>query len=165
MISLIEKKAWFVSLLFLPTMFGGSALYLAAQTPVAVEEAPVMTGRYHFLGPQDELAILQEETTLKGFIDVYQGENESDALLSYPITIGTRNGNHVEFRTRTIHEKYYRFNGTVARGSGKKPGDPDYLQLVGTLETYTSNSVTGQKSVVRGAVVFKSMGKNEGEQN
>jgi hypothetical protein len=143
-------------------MAGMTAVRLAAQTGSPL--ARVMTGRYHFLGPEDELAILQEETMLKGFIDVYQGENESDAILSYPITTGTRTGNHVEFTTRAIHEKYYRFTGSVEPGKGKKPGDPDYLQLVGVLETSTSNSVTGKSEVTRQNVVFKSMGRGEGEE-
>jgi hypothetical protein len=125
--------------------------------------APVMTGRYHFLGPEDELAILQEEAMLKGFVDVFQGENESDAILSYQIATGSRNGNRVEFTTRAIHEKHYHFTGNVELGKGKKPGDPDYLQLVGVLETYTSNSVTGKSEVARQNVVFKSMGRGENE--
>lgn len=128
------------------------------------EPVPVMTGRYHFIGPQDELAILQEETILKGFIDVFQGENESDAILSYPIVTGSRHGNHVQFTTRAIHEKSYRFNGTVEYGKGKKAGDPDYLQLVGVLEASTRDSTTGQSRTARQNVVFKSMGRAEGEQ-
>lgn len=138
-----------------------AVLAASAQGQPAANLVPVMTGRYHFLAPPNELAILQEETMLKGFIDVAQGPNESQAFLSYPITIGSRHGNQVEFRTRTIHEKYYRFSGTVERGSGKKRGDIDYLQLTGVLETITSDSVTGEHNVARQNVVFKSFGKNE----
>lgn len=141
-------------------LFGFNLLpQLVAQTA----EVPSMTGRYHFLDPQDTLAVLQEENVLKGYIDVFQGENESDALLSYPITIGSREGNHVEFRTRKIHEKYYRFTGVIERGSGRRPGDPDYLQLAGDLETVTSNSVTGEQKTEHKQVLFKSIGKNEEE--
>jgi hypothetical protein len=142
-------------------VFASAPAVFAQQAP---GPAPVMTGRYHFLGPQDQLAILQEERMVKGFIDVYQGENESDAILSYPIASGSRVGNHVEFTTRAIHEKYYRFNGAVEPGQGKRPGDRDYLQLVGVLETCTSNSATGATQVARQNVVFKSMGRGEGEQ-
>ena len=138
-----------------------SGLKLLGQS--ASQLAPVMTGRYHFLGPEDELAILQEETMLKGFIDVFQGENESDAILSYQIVSGSRNGNQAVFTTRAIHEKHYHFIGAVEPGKGRKPGDPDYLQLVGVLETDTFNSVTGKNEVARQNVVFKSMGKEEGE--
>lgn len=145
----------------LMTLLSVAAIATLAQSAPTANVAPVMTGRYHFLAAQDELAILQEETMLKGFIDVAQGPNESQAFLSYPITIGSRHGNQVSFRTRTIHEKYYRFTGTIERGKGKKPGDADYLHLTGVLETITSNSVTGQHQVIRQNVAFKSYGKNE----
>jgi hypothetical protein len=147
------RSALLIALAFRPTLF--------AQQEMQV--APVMTGRYHFLGPEDELAILQEETVLKGFIDVFQGENESDAILSYQIISGSRNGNRVEFTTRAIHEKHYHFSGRVEQGRGKRSGDPDYLQLVGVLETCTSNSVTGKNEVAQQNVVFKSIGRGESE--
>lgn len=120
-----------------------------------------MTGDYQFLEPYNTLAILQEDQMVKGYIDVLQGESESDAVLSYPITIGERKGDHVDFRTRAIHEMYYRFSGTVQRGKGKKKDDPDYIELVGELQTIQKNSVTNQETADRKRVVFKSKGKTE----
>ena len=120
-----------------------------------------MTGDYQFLEPYNTLAILQEDQIVKGYIDVLQGESESDSVLSYPITIGERKGDRVEFRTRTIHELYYRFSGTVQRGKGKKKDDPDYIELVGELQTIQKNSVTNQETVDQKQVVFKSKGKTE----
>lgn len=125
------------------------------------DEIDDVTGKYHFLSPDDTLAILEEEGKLKGYVDVYQGEEESDAILSYPITLGSRTRNHVEFKTGKIHEKYYRFTGAAERGSGSKDSDPDYLRLVGDLEIVTLNGVTGQESVEHRRAVFKSIGKNE----
>jgi hypothetical protein len=133
----------------------------AARKQTASQAVPDMTGKYHFLSQDDVLAILEEEGKLKGYVDVYQGEDESDAILSYQISIGTRSGDRVEFKTRKIHEKYYRFTGTVERGKGAKEGDPDYLRLVGELQTITSNSVTGKDTVQKQQVVLKSIGKNE----
>src|SRR5487761_729215 len=128
-----------------------------AKKKVAPQAIPDMTGKYHFLSPDDVVGILEEEGKLKGYIDVYQGQDESDAILSYQISIGTRSGNNVEFRTRKIHEKYYRFTGTVERGKGAKEGDPDYLRLVGELQTKTSNSVTGKDDVQTQQVILKSI--------
>ncbi len=135
-----------------------SAAAQQAQVPIA----PRMTGRYHFLGPEDTISILQEENLLKGYIDVFAGEDESDALLSYQFVQGSRTGNHVEFRTRTIHEKYYRFSGTVERGAGKNRENPDYLRLDGELRTVTLNSVTGPEKIEKQAVVFKSIPPGQG---
>ena len=120
-----------------------------------------ITGKYHFLSADDTLAILEEEGKLKGYIDVYQSEEESDAILSYPITLGSRSKDHVEFKTGTIHQKYYRFTGTAERGSGHEPADPDYLRLVGSLEIIIAKGDAGQEAVDRRRVVFKSKGKTE----
>jgi hypothetical protein len=125
----------------------------------ADEEIDDITGKYHFLNADDVLALLEEEGKLNGYIDVFQGEDESDTILSYPISIGTRKKNRVELKTRKIHQKYYRFSGTVRRGSGHEAADPDYLQLVGDLETVVIKSESGEESVQRTHVILKSMGR------
>jgi len=134
------------------------AVSLKAQS--AAGQFSDITGDYEFLHPYNTLAILQEDQMVKGYIDVLQGESESDAVLSYPITIGERKGDHLEFRTRTIHAMYYRFSGTIQTGKGKKKGDPDYIELVGELQTIHNDSVTHQNKVDRQQVVFKSKGRN-----
>ncbi len=120
-----------------------------------------ITGNYQFLGPNDNLAILQEEGIVKGYIDVLQGQSESDYVLSYPIVIGSRKGDHVEFRTRRIHELYYRFSGTVQRGAGRKQSDPDYLQLSGELQIIERHADADKETVEHRQVVFKSKGESE----
>jgi len=127
----------------------------------ASDDIEDITGKYHFLSADDKLAILEEEGKLKGYIDVYQGEEESDVVLSYPIALGWRKKDHVEFKTGKIHQKYYRFTGAAERGSGHEQADPDYLRLVGDLEIVTVRG-GGQEAVERRRVVFKSMGKSEG---
>ncbi|HEV2425204.1 MAG TPA: hypothetical protein VGZ29_10295 [Terriglobia bacterium] len=114
-----------------------------------------MTGEYEFLKPENTLAILEEEGKLKGYIDVLQGEEESSDVLSYQITTGTRGGDQVQFKTARIHEKYYEFKGSVARGDGRTPKDPDFLRLAGDLETVTSDSLTGQSHAESHHVTFK----------
>jgi len=120
-----------------------------------------ITADYRFLGANDTLALLQEAGTLKGYIDVLQGQSESDVVLSYPINIGSRKGDHIEFRTRRIHEMYYRFSGTVQRGTGGKKSDPDYLQLTGELQTITRQPETNKEVIDRQQVVFKSKGESQ----
>ncbi len=126
------------------------------QSQAAKPAVSDITGQYDFLTPENTLAILDEDGMLKGYIDVFQGDEESDALLSYQITIGSRKADQVAFRTQKIHEKYYRFSGTAQRGTGKAPGDSDYLQLTGELQTITENSVTEKQTIDRQKVVFKS---------
>ncbi len=131
----------------------------------AEDEIQDITGKYHFLTADDTLALLEEEGVLKGYIDVYQGEDESDAILSYNILQGSRKKDHVEFRTNEIHRKYYRFSGKVERGSGHEDSDADYLRLVGDLEIVTVRGDKGEESVERKRVIFKSFGKSEDEEN
>ena len=120
-----------------------------------------ITGQYHFLSADDTLGLLEEEGKLKGYVDVYQGEEESDAVLEYQVLQGTRKKEKVEFRTNRIHQKYFRFSGEVQRGAGHEETDLDYLRLIGDLEIVTVKADTGEEVVQRMHVVFKSLGKNE----
>jgi hypothetical protein len=120
-----------------------------------------ITGTYQFLSADDTLALLEEDGNLKGYIDVLQGEDESDAILSYPISTGSRKKNRVEFKTGKIHQKYFRFSGTVERGSGHEEADPDYLRLTGDLEIITVKGESGQESTQTMHLVFKSKGREE----
>jgi hypothetical protein len=127
----------------------------------ARDDIPDVTGKYEFLSQEDTLAILEEEGKLKGYIDVLQSEEESDAVLSYPITAGTRKKDSIEFKSSKIHQRYYRFTGTVRRGTGHEETDPDYLRLIGDLEIVTMKGETGKESVQRQRVILKSLGKHE----
>jgi hypothetical protein len=127
----------------------------------ATENIDDITAKYHFLSPDDTLGLLEEEGKLKGYIEILQGEEESDAVLSYDIILGSRKKDHVEFKTNTIHRRYYRFSGKVERGSGHKPDDPDYLRLIGDLETVTVKGDSGQESAQRTHLILKSLGKSE----
>ncbi|HEV2492865.1 MAG TPA: hypothetical protein VG204_07300 [Terriglobia bacterium] len=153
-----SRRATSALWLFAALLLVRGSLRLKAQPQDDIDD---ITGKYHFLSPDDTLAILEEEGKLKGYVDVYQSEEESDAILSYPITLGLRTKNHVEFKTAKIHEKYYRFTGAAERGSGHEAGDPDYLRLVGDLEVVTLKGAAGEESVERRRAVFKSIGKNE----
>ena len=120
-----------------------------------------MTAKYHFLSPEDTLAILDEEGRLKGYIEVTQPEEESDDFLSFDIQQGSRQKNHVAFRTNRIHGKFYRFSGTVEHGKGHEEKDSDYLHLVGDLDVVSVNADTGKETVQTLRVIFKSLGESE----
>jgi hypothetical protein len=141
----------------LPLLYAGVGRCSAQNT----ENIDDITGEYHFLSADDTLGLLEEEGKLKGYIEVLQGEQESDAMLSYDIILGSRKKDHVEFKTNTIHRRYYRFSGKVERGTGHQPADPDYLRLIGDLETVTVKGDSGQETVDRKHLILKSFGKSE----
>jgi hypothetical protein len=160
-----EKQTWW-SLTILSFLCGlvGTTLVAASGGRTAaqgVENIDDITAKYHFLSPDDTLGILEEEGKLKGYIEILQGEEESDDVLNYEIVSGTRKKDQVEFKTNTIHRKYYRFSGKVERGSGHQSDDPDYLRLVGELETVTVKGESGQEMVKKEHLIMKSFGKSE----
>jgi hypothetical protein len=141
-----------------------TAVLLAGSVLKAQEETQPLddiTAKYHFLSADDTLAILDEEGRLKGYIEVAQPEEESDDILSFDIVEGSREKNHVKFRTNKIHGKFYRFSGTVERGKGHTEKDPDYFRLIGDLDIVTVNADTGKEAVRTVRVFLKSFGKSE----
>lgn len=116
---------------------------------------------FRFLGPQDTLLLHEEEGKLSGQIDAYQNSDESDDILTYDLTLGSRKNDHVEFKTAEIHRKYFRFSGAVERGSGHEEKDADYLRLVGNLEIISVHGDSGEESVERKQVVLKSLSASE----
>jgi len=156
-----NQTTWSITILLLVV---GATLGVARcryASPQGTPNLDDITGKYHFLSPDDTLGILEEEGKLKGYIEVAQGAEESDDVLSFEIVAGMRNGEHVEFKTNIIHRKYYRFSGKVERGSGRQPDDPDYVQLAGDVETVTVKGDSGQESVVKRHLVLKCFGKSE----
>jgi hypothetical protein len=158
----MQRKYWegsFVAALFL--------LLLSASPGIAQDQQEIddISATYHFLSADDSLGILDQEGKLKGYIEVAQTADESDDLLSYQIISGTREKNRVQFKTNSIHRRYYRFTGKVERGSGITPNDPDYLHLMGALETVTIKGDDGKEVVDRKYLVFKSIGKSETDED
>ncbi len=138
-----KQTLWPLAMLLL--LYAGVG-HSSAQTNENIDD---ITGKYHFLSPDDTLGILEEEGKLKGYIEILQGKEESDNVLIYDLIAGSRKKDLVEFKTNTIHRRYYRFSGKVERGAGPQPDDPDYLHLVGDLETVTIKGDSGQESVER----------------
>jgi hypothetical protein len=156
-----NRTVWPISILLLVVVTIPVVAYCGYASPQGTPNLDDITGKYHFLSPDDTLGILEEEGKLKGYIEVVQGAEESDDVLSYEIVAGLRKRDHVEFKTNVIHRKYYRFAGKVERGSGRQSDDPDYMHLVGDVEAVTVKGDSGQESVVKKRLVLKCFGKAE----
>ena len=145
----------------------GFLVPLALGVPIAVRaqqagnEIEEINTEFRFLGAQDTLLLHEEERRLSGQIDEYQSADESDDILTYDLTLGSRRNDHVEFKTAQIHRKYYRFTGNIQRGSGHEEKDADYLRLVGDLEIIKVRGEGGEESVERKQVILKSMSASE----
>lgn len=140
-----------------------TSIGLAKELQQAPEKIEEINKEFHFLGEDGVLLIHEEDGRLKGQVNLFAGEEESDTILTYQITIGERSGNHVVIKTVKVHEKYFRFSGTVERGAGAKEREPDYLRLVGELQIVQVNGMTGKETTQTKQVVLKSLGAGESD--
>ena len=116
-----------------------------------------ITGRYSFLKADDLLGILDEDGELRGFIEVFQEDEESAELFSYNISRGSREGDQVTFKTDTIHSTTYRFSGKVQVSRERKPNQRGYMLLVGILRVDTRVPATGEEKTEEKKVVLESL--------
>ena len=106
---------------------------LAAQQP-AKSDKPDISGMYSFLHEGEFVQINVEQTGLSGFVS-REGATDTDKgeFLDHFFNKATLKGDDMSWTTKTVHGLWYEFKGRVQRGAGKKPGDEDYYELVGTL--------------------------------
>ena len=116
-----------------------------------------ITGRYSFLKTDDLLGILDEDGELRGFIEVLQEDDESDDIFSYTITRGIREGNHINFKTDTIHGITYRFSGKVQINKSRDPTQRGFMLLVGTIRIDKNLSLAGKGKTEERRVVLESL--------
>ena len=109
------------------------APFLAAQQP-AKSDKPDISGMYSFLHEGEFVQINVEQTGLSGFVS-REGATDTDKgeFLDHFFSKATLKGDDMSWTTKTVHGLWYEFKGRVQRGAGKKPGDEDYYELVGTL--------------------------------
>ena len=120
---------------------------LAQEKPPASQPAPAQqsksadrpgaeySGMYSFLKEGEFVQVTVEDAgRVTGFVSRY-GDLESDkgVFLDQFFKTGKLEGTALTFTTDVVHGTAYEFNGSVARGEGKKPGDEAYYVLKGVL--------------------------------
>ena len=115
---------------------GTSVVESQGQKPTAPEKSGAdYSGMYSFLRDGEFVQVTVEDAgKVTGFVSRY-GDTESDrgVFLDHFFKEGKLEGNHLSFRTDTVHGVSYEFRGTIERGEGKTPGDEAYYLLKGTL--------------------------------
>ena len=107
-------------------------LVRAQQQPAAAQ--PDISGMYTFLHEGEFVQLNMEQTGLSGYISrLGIDDSDRDAFLDHFFSKAELKGDDISFTTKMVHSMWYEFKGRVERGSGKKPGDDDYYELVGTL--------------------------------
>jgi hypothetical protein len=123
-------------------------LSAAAQTaPPATDD---YSGMYTFLREGEFIQVTVEEGKVSGFISRF-GDSDTDKneFLDQFFESGKLDSSHLTFTTKNVHGTWFTFDGTLGRGSGKKPEEEGYYVIRGTLTRFRSDADkknTGQDS-------------------
>ena len=134
----------------------GSVLLCSAQQTIVPTSADY-SGMYSFLKEGEFIQItIEEKGTVSGFISRY-GDSPSDkgSFLDQFIKSGKADADKLNFTTESIHGVWFTFDGTFARGPGKKPDDEAYFVVRGTLTRLSTDDQKKTASQAR-QVEFKS---------
>ena len=121
----------------------------APASPHATVGSDDISGMYTFLQEGEFVQVnVEEATRITGFISRY-GDSEGDrgAFLDHMFKEGALKGNHLTFKTRTVHGVSFEFDGTVDRGNARTSADEGFRVLHGKLTEYIEDA--NKKTVAR----------------
>jgi hypothetical protein len=114
------------------------------------------SGMYTFLKEGEFVQLTLEDGQLSGFVSRF-GETESDKgeFIDQFFEKASLDGNHLYFKTRTVHALWYEFDGMLNVVSGKHLGDEGYRVIRGKL-TLHAGDAKGHEQASQKTVEFKS---------
>ena len=124
--------------------------------PKSNNTAMDISGTYSFLREGEFLDLTIDDGQLSGFISRF-GDTESDKgeFIDHFFDKATLQGDHLSFKTKTVHAIWYEFDGTVATAAGKQKGEDGYRTLSGKLTLHKADA-TGKEQFSERTVQFKS---------
>jgi hypothetical protein len=135
----------------------GSSLLLGSAQQTTAPASPDYSGMYSFLKEGEFIQItIEEKGAVSGFLSRF-GDSPSDkgSFLDQFIKSGKVDADKLNFTTESIHGVWFTFDGTFARGPGKKPDDEAYFVVRGTLTRLSTDDQKKTASQAR-QVEFKS---------
>ena len=135
------------------------AVAVAQQSPTPSSAIDQISGMYSFLRDGEFVHLTDEDGQLSGLISRF-GESSSDKgqFIDQFFDTASLNGDHVKFKTKTVHGVWYAFDGTVSTTPGKTPMQEGYRVLKGTLTLHEADAKGDDKASER-KVEFKSFPK------
>ena len=99
------------------------------------------SGMYTFLKEGEFVQLTVEDGKSSGFVSRF-GDTESDKgeFIDQFFDKASLEGNHLSFKTKTVHGVWYEFDGTMSVAPGKKVGDEGYRVIRGKLTLHTSDA-------------------------
>lgn len=116
------------------------------------------SGMYTFLREGEFIQVTVEEGgKVTGFISRF-GDSDADKneFLDQFFETGKLDADHLTFATKNVHGSWFTFDGTVGRGTAKKPEDEGYYMIRGTLIRFQSDADKKNTTQQSRRVEFKS---------
>jgi hypothetical protein len=116
------------------------------------------SGMYSFLREGEFIQVtVEEQGKVSGFISRF-GDSDTDKneFLDQFFESGKLESSHLTFTTKNVHGTWFTFDGTVGRGTGKKPDQEGYYVIRGSLNRFRSNADNKNTTQDSRRVEFKS---------
>jgi hypothetical protein len=116
------------------------------------------SGMYSFLREGEFIQVtVEEQGKVSGFISRF-GDSDTDKneFLDQFFESGKLESSHLTFTTKNVHGTWFTFDGTVGRGTGKKPDEEGYYVIRGSLNRFRSDADKKNTSQDSRRVEFKS---------
>ena len=124
----------------------------------AVPATDDYSGMYTFLRDGEFIQVtIEEEGRVSGFISRF-GDSDADKneFLDQFFESGKLDSGHLTFTTKKVHGSWFTFDGTVGRGTAKKPEDEGYFLIRGTLTRFQTDADKKDTTQQARRVEFKS---------
>lgn len=135
---LLANAVAFAALLW---VMAGLPSIASAQAPSAPTVSNDLSGMFTFLKEGEFVQLTVEDGQLSGFISRF-GDTDSDKgqFIDQFFDKASLNGDHLYFKTKTVHAVWYELDGTLSVVAGKQKGDEGYRVIRGKLTLHTADA-------------------------
>ena len=132
------------------------SLIVLAQTSSAPAVSNDLSGMFTFLREGEFVQLTVEDGQLSGFVSRF-GDSDTDkgTFIDQFFDKASIQGEHLTFKTKTVHAVWYEFDGTLTTVAGKQKGEEGYRLLRGKLTVHAADSKGADHASER-TVEFKS---------
>ena len=108
------------------------------QAPPAPPVSPDLSGMFTFLKEGEFVQLTVEEGQLSGLVSRF-GDTADDRgqFIDQFFDKASLQGDHLYFKTKTVHALWYEFDGTLATVASKQKGEEGYRVLKGKLTLHS----------------------------
>jgi hypothetical protein len=130
-----------------------AVIFAQASTPPVSSD---LSGMFTFLREGEFVQLTVEDGQLSGFVSRF-GDSDTDKgeFIDQFFEKASIQGEHLTFKTKTVHAVWYEFDGTLTTVAAKQKGDEGYRVLRGKLTMHTADAKGADHASER-TVEFKS---------